>query len=41
MIAVMAVRFVASLDLVYDNKQASGDIDFEDLRKYSNRDLKE
>lgn len=39
MVAVMAVRFVASLDLLYDNLPAS--LDFEDLRKYSNRDFKE
>ncbi len=38
-IAVTAVRFVGSLDLVYDNKPVS--LDFEDLRKYTNRDLKE
>jgi len=38
-VSVMAVRFVASLDLLYDNLPAS--LDLEDLRKYSNRDLKE
>ena len=38
-VAVMAVRFVASLHLEYDNQPSS--LDFEDLRKYSNRDFKE
>jgi len=38
-IAVTAVRFVASLDLVYDSQPNS--LDFEDLRKYSNSHLKE
>ena len=39
MVAVMAVRFVASLNLEYDSQPVS--LDFEDLRKYANRDLKE
>ena len=38
-IAVMAVRFVASLHLEYNSQPVS--LDFEDLRKYANRDLKE
>jgi len=38
-VAVMAVRFVASLDLLYDTPPVSPD--FEDLRKYSNRNFKE
>jgi hypothetical protein len=47
MITVMAVRFVASLDLVYDKQvydkqqSSSENLDFEDLRKYSDRNLKE
>jgi len=38
-VSVMAVRFVASLGLVHDEQPRV--LDFEDLRKYSNRDLKE
>lgn len=39
MIGVAAVRFVASLNLVYDDRRAS--MDFEDLRMYSDRDLRQ
>lgn len=37
MIAVMAVRFVASQNLVSDNHEHSNDLNFEDLQKYTNR----
>lgn len=39
MIAVMAVRFVASVNLAHDGSLAS--LDFEDLQESQNRDLKE
>ncbi|MDD5064020.1 MAG: hypothetical protein PHQ35_04575 [Phycisphaerae bacterium] len=41
MIAVMAVRFVASQNLVFDNHEPSNDLNFEDLQKYTNRNYKE
>ena len=41
MIAVMAVRFVASQNLVSDTYESSENLNFEDLRKYTNRNQKE
>jgi len=38
-VGITAIRFVVSLNLVHDSRLAPHD--FEDLRKYTNRDLKE